>query len=226
MAVIRVKRGTTTPTTSHLTLVGELGFDYTNNALYARNTTSVVKIGGEFEEVYSAEVVSSLTSVTHAYNPNYIYKMHVIASTQGTSSDTSSTFMYYRTSGFSNLTGSSLNVFTNDVTSTVSKTSTRNTTTFSIEDAHSAGVTLTSGISKVIDFELSPVFSTGFTTTQQWVAYGKSITTVTGQGNASITLADFVHSFNGSIGNIYINPGLNLGSPDLISVTLYRALRK
>ena len=117
-------------------------------------------------------------------------------------------------------------VYSNDVAGTVSKTSARNISTFSIQDMHSGGSTLTSGISKVIDFEISPTFATYLAETQQWVAYGKAVTTVTGQGDATITLADFVHSFYGLFGNLYINPGLNLGTPDLISVTIYRTLRK
>jgi hypothetical protein len=47
MAIIRVKRGNTTPTTSKLSYLGELDFDYGSNALYARGPSSVVKIGGE-----------------------------------------------------------------------------------------------------------------------------------------------------------------------------------
>jgi hypothetical protein len=91
---------------------------------------------------------------------------------------------------------------------------------------HSSGVTLTSGISKVIDFEISPTFSTSLSAIQQWVTYGKAVTTVTGQANATITMVDFAHSIFGTIGNLYINPGLDLGSPDLISVSIYRTARK
>lgn len=46
MAVIRVKRGTTTPTTSNLTNLGEMAFNYSSNELFIRGQSSVVKIGG------------------------------------------------------------------------------------------------------------------------------------------------------------------------------------
>ena len=226
MAILRVKRGTTKPSTANLSYVGELAFDYVNNALYARNSTSVVKVGGELELVYSYEGITYTHSASLVFDPAYIYKVHVIATTQGTSVDSSSTLMYYRTSGLSNLIGSYVSTYSNDVATTITKTSARSTSSFTIPDAHSSGVTLTSGISKVIDFELSPTFALSLNDTQQWLAYGKAITSVTGQGNATLTMVDFAHTINGTIGNLYINPGLNLGSPDLISVTIYRTLRK
>lgn len=226
MATIRVKRGTTKPTTANLAYVGELAFDYSNNALYARNSTSVVKVGGELELVYAYEGINYYHSASYAFDPAYIYKVHIVATTQGTSVDSSSTYIYYRTSGLSNLIGSYVAVSSNDAVSTITQSSARSTSTFTIPDAHSLGATLTSGISKVIDFEISPTFALSLANTQQWVAYGKAITTVTGQANATITMVDFTHSINGTIGNLYINPGLNLGSPDLISVSIYRTLRK
>jgi hypothetical protein len=226
MATIRVKRGTTKPSTANLSYVGELAFDYTNNALYARNSTSVVKVGGELEMIYSYEGTASLLSVSLTFDSSYIYKVHVIASTQGSSVDSSSTILYYRTSGLTNLVGTNIATYTNDALSGVTKSSGRNTSVFTIPDVHSSGVTLTSGISKVIDFEISPTFSTSLSTTQQWVSYGKAVTTVTGQANATITMVDFAHSIFGTIGNLYINPGLDIGSPDLISVTIYRTARK
>jgi hypothetical protein len=39
-------------------------------------------------------------------------------------------------------------------------------------------------------------------------------------------MADFAHSFNGNLGALYINPGMSVGSPDSISVTIYRIRRK
>jgi len=226
MATIRVKRGTTKPTTASLPYVGELAFDYTNNALYARNSTEVVKVGGELEKVYSYEGIAYTASISLTFDPAYIYKVHVIATTQGITIDSSATFFYYRTAGLSSLFGSHNSVVSNDALTTITKVSARNTVTFTIPDAHSSGATLTSGITKVIDFEISPTFATSFADTQQWVAYGKAVNTVTGQADATITMVDFTHSIFGALGNIYINPGLNLGTPDLISVTIYRTLRK
>jgi hypothetical protein len=226
MATIRVKRGTTKPTTASLAYVGELAFDYTNNALYARNSTEVVKVGGELEKVYSYEGASYNHSASYPFDPAYIYKIHIIASTMGTTVDTSATFLYYRTAGLSNLLGSHNSIWSNDVSATITKVSARNTITFTIPDVHSSGATLTSGITKVIDMELTPTFANALTDNQQWVVYGKAATTVAGQADATITMVDFVHSFLGAVGNLYINPGLNLGNPDLISVTIYRTLRK
>ena len=226
MATIRVKRGTTKPTTANLTVVGELAFDYTNNVLYARNSTAVVKIGGEMELVYSYEGAAYLLSVMYGFSSDYIYKVHIISTTQGTTVDSSTTILNYRTSSYVALYGSNSSIASNDAGTTITKATTRNTATFTIPDAHSSGTTLTSGIAKVIDFELSPTFATALTDTQQWVASGKAVTTVTGQGDATITVVDFVHSFYGAFGNIYINTGLNLGSPDLLSVSVYRIKRK
>jgi len=226
VATIRVKRGTTKPTTSNLINLGELAFDYSKNALYARGSSEVVKIGGELELVYSYEAAVSISSITYTFSPDYIYKIHIIASTQGTTIDSSLTTINYRSAILSYLYGSCHSVYSNDNLTTITKSTVKNTSAFVIQDAHSSGAALTSGITKVIDFELSPTYATSLTDIKQWVAQGRSVTTVTGQAEATITLADFVHSIFGTIGNLYINPGLNLGSPDHMSVSIYRTLRK
>ena len=226
MAILRVKRGTTKPSTANLSYVGELAFDYTNNALYARNSTEVVKVGGELELVYQIESAASSISVSYPFSSDYIYKVVVLASTYGSTVDTSSTTINYRTSGLSSISGSALATYSNDVASGVTKMFIGSSSSFSIPDSYSNGITLTSGISKTITFELSPIFSTGFTDIRQWLSNGRSITTVTGQTNASITMADFAHTIGGTPQNLLINPGLNLGSPDLISVSIYRIARK
>jgi len=226
MAIIRVKRGTTTPTTSNLSYLGELAFDYSNEALYARGVSSVIKIGGELEKVYFYQGYSYNHSLTYAFDPNYIYKVHVIASTQGTLADTSDTYIYYRTSGLSTLRGSYLShhVNTEDTIHDVRRG--KNATGQYIEDSYEAGPTITSGITKVIDFEISPTFKANYLDTQQWVAYGKSITTLAGQGDGSIKMAEFAHSVYGDLGALYINPGMSSGYPDSIAVTIYRMRRK
>ena len=226
MAILRVKRGTTKPSTANLSYVGELAFDYTNNALYARNSTEVVKVGGELELVYQIESAASSISVSYPFSSDYIYKIVVLASTYGSTVDTSSTTINYRTSGLSSISGSALATYSNDVASGVTKMFIGSSSSFSIPDSYSNGIALTSGISKTITFELSPIFSTGFTDVRQWLSTGRSITTVTGQTNASITMADFAHTIGGTPQNLLINPGLNLGSPDLISVSIYRTARK
>ncbi len=226
MAILRVKRGTTKPSTANLSYVGELAFDYTNNVLYARNSTEVVKVGGELELVYQIESAASSISVSYPFSSDYIYKVVVLASTYGSTVDTSSTTINYRTSGLSSISGSALATYSNDVASGVTKMFIGSSSSFSIPDSYSNGITLSSGISKSITFELSPIFSTGFTDVRQWLSTGRSITTVTGQTNASITMADFAHTIGGTPQNLFINPGLNLGSPDLISVSIYRTARK
>ena len=173
MAVIRVKRGTTKPTTTSLSHVGELAFDYSSNSLYARSSSEVVKIGGELEQVYRYEGVGSNLSVTYSFHQDYIYRIVVIASTNGKTLDTSTTYINYRTNTLSNLTGSYLAYYTNDALTTLVKSSAVGITVFQVPDAHSNGIGLTSGISKTIDFQLAPIFSTGFGDVRQWVAYGK-----------------------------------------------------
>lgn len=226
MAIIRVKRGTTTPTTSNLTYLGELAFDYSNEVLYARGSSSVVKIGAFVEKVYFYQGYSYYHSLTYPFDPDYIYKVHVIASTQGTSVDTSDTYIYYRTSAQSSLPGSYINHHLNTEDTVHDVRATTNTTAKYIEDSYVAGPTITSGITKVIDFEISPTFKANYVDTQVWVAYGKSMTTLSGQGDGSIKMVDFVHTAYGDLGSLYINPGMSIGSPDSISVTIYRMKRK
>lgn len=226
MAIIRVKRGTTIPTTSNLSYLGELAFDYSNEVLYARGVSSVIKIGGELEKVYYYEGNTYYHSLVYPFDPDYIYKIHVIASTYGTSIDTSDTYIYYRTSGLSNLYGSYISHHVNTEDTVHDVRSTKSTIAQYIEDSFVSGTTITSGITKVIDFEISPTFRSSLTDIQQWVAYGKEVTTLSGQGDASIKMVDFAHSVFGALGALYINPGMSIGTPDTIAVTIYRMKRK
>ena len=52
MPIIRIKRGTTTPTTSNLSYVGEMAINTLTNEVFIRGTSSVVKIGGGFTLLY------------------------------------------------------------------------------------------------------------------------------------------------------------------------------
>jgi len=226
MAIIRVKRGTTKPTTAQLNYLGELAFDYNNNALYARTPSSVIKIGGEMELVYSYEGYAYTYTLNYPFAPDYVYKFHIISSTYGASADVSDTYFYYRTAASSTLLGSYLNYYASTESSLFQTRSAKNTTVQYIEDSYESEPTITSGITKVISFELSPTFSTSYLSTAQWNAYGKSVTTLSGQGDTTIKSCDFVHSVNGSLGQIYINTGLNLGSPDSLSISVYRVKRK
>jgi len=226
MAIIRVKRGTAKPTTAQLNYLGELAFDYNNNALYARTPSSVVKIGGELELVYSYEGYAYTHTLNYAFHPDYVYKLHIISSTYGTSVDTSDTYFYYRTAASSTLLGSYLNYHASTESSVYQTRSAKNSTIQYIEDSYESGPTITSGITKVISFDLSPTFNASLSNIAQWNAYGKSVTTLSGQGDTTVKSCDFVHSVNGSLGQIYINTGLNLGSPDSLSITVYRMKRK
>lgn len=226
MAIIRVKRGTAKPTTAQLNYLGELAFDYNNNALYARTPSSVVKIGGEMELVYSYEGYAYIHTLNHAFDPDYIYKFHIISTTYGSSADVSDTYLYYRTAASSTLIGSYLNYHASTESNVYQTRSARNTTVQYIEDSYESGPTISSGITKVISFELSPTFNTSYLSTAQWNAYGKSVTTLSGQGDTTIKSCDFVHSVNGSLGQIYINTGLNIGAPDSLSISIYRTKRK
>jgi len=226
MAIIRVKRGTAKPTTAQLNYLGELAFDYNNNALYARTPSSVVKIGGELELVYTYEGYAYTHTLNYAFDPDYIYKIHIISSTSGASADISDTYFYYRTAASSTLLGSYLNYYANTESSVYQTRSARNTTVQYIEDSYESSPTITSGITKVISFDLSPTFNASLSDNAQWNAYGKSVTTLSGQGDTTIKSCDFVHSVNGNLGQIYINTGLNLGSPDSLSITVFRMKRK
>lgn len=221
-----MKRGNTTPTTSKLSYLCELAFDYGSNALYERGSSSVVKIGGEMEVIYFYEGYGYTHTLQYAFDPNYIYKVHIISSTLGSSVDVSDTYIYYRTSALSNLQRSYLAHHVNTEDSIHDTRVGKNSTVHYIEDSYQSGPTITSGVTKTIDFEISPTFKSSYTDTQQWIAYGKSIATLSGQSDGSIKLADFVHSFHGDLGAIYINTGLNIGSPDSLSSTLYRIKRK
>lgn len=226
MAIIRVKRGTAKPTTAQLNYLGELAFDYNNNALYARTPSSVVKIGGELELVYTYEGYAYTHTLNYAFDPDYIYKIHIISSTSGASADISDTYFYYRTAASSTLLGSYLNYYASTESSVYQTRSARNTTVQYIEDSYESSPTITSGITKVISFDLSPTFNASLSDNVQWNAYGKSVTTLSGQGDTTIKSCDFVHSVNGNLGQIYINTGLNLGSPDSLSITVFRMKRK
>jgi hypothetical protein len=223
MAIIRVKRGTSTPNTSNLSYIGELAFDYNNNALFARSVSSVVKIGGETELVYYYQGSIGALTINYAFDRNYIYKIHVLAST--TANQLVNSLINYRVSGLTNNLGSFINLNANDVYSGVSNASSRNTSSFSVFDAYSATVTPSSGITKVIDFEISAALHTNVETTQQWFSKGYSICSATGQSNTGITYADFAHSFSGSFGAIRINSGFTLGTRSL-AITIYRTRRR
>ena len=227
MAVIRVKRGTTTPTTSNLSQVGEIGFNTSSNELFIRGNSSVVKIGGgDLELVYTYTGNLSSHTMTHSFSNLYVYQLVVLASTNYKGSDTSQTIINYQSSSGTNFLGSYLTTYFNDSYAGVTKMSSRSVSSFVIADSHSGSVTPTYAINKTIDMDIYPAFESSTTGTYQWITKGTSITSVSDQSNAPITFAEFVHSIDGSLGRLVINPGLDLGTTDTIQVSLYRKKRK
>lgn len=223
MATIRVRRGTSTPTTSNLSYIGELGFDYNNNALFARSASSVVKIGGETELVYYYQGSVSAHTLNYNFNRDYIYKVHVLCST--TASHVGNTLINYRVSGVTNNSGTYININANDSYAGVSKSNARNTPSFTVFDGYSGTVTATNGTTKVIDFELSATLHNSLTLTQQWISKGYSVCSATGQSNTGIAYADFAHSFNGTFGAMRVNSGFTSGTR-YMTVTIYRMRRR
>jgi hypothetical protein len=178
------------------------------------------------ELVYSYEGYAYIHTLNYPFDSSYIYKFHIISSTYGTSADLSDTYFYYRTAASSTLLGSYLNYHASTESNVYQTRSAKNSTIQYIEDSYESGPTITSGISKVISFELSSMFKSSLSDFVQWNAYGKSVTTPSGQGDTTIKSCDFVHSVNGILVQIYINTGLNLGSPDILSITIYWIKRK
>lgn len=226
MAVIRVKRGTTNPTTSNLSQVGEMGFNTSTNELFIRANSSVVKIGGLEELVYTYTGNASSHTMTHSFSNQFIYRLVVLASTNYKGTDTSQTYFNYQSAGGSNYSGTYLSTYFNDVYSTYTKISSRSITSYYVADSFSSSVSATYAITKTIDMNIYPAFESSTSSTYQWITRGTSITSVSDQSNAPVTFAEFVHSIDGSLGRIFINPGLDLGSTDTIQVSLYRIKRK
>lgn len=64
MALIRIKRGTTTPTISNLTQTGEMAINTNTNEVFVRSASGVVKVGSGFTLIYSSggTIPTSLTA--------------------------------------------------------------------------------------------------------------------------------------------------------------------
>lgn len=128
MAVIRVKRGTTNPTTSNLTNLGEMAFNYSSNELFIRGQSSVVKINGSsggFTLLYegTGAIPSTLTSNNITLNQSInlynkilafevrittgidSYETHVVFGRMGTNSTTSVSASYDRLYSWSTFDG-------------------------------------------------------------------------------------------------------------------------
>ena len=64
MPIIRIKRGTTKPTTSELSYPGEMAINTMTNEVFIRGSTSVVKIGGGLTLLYegSGTIPTTITA--------------------------------------------------------------------------------------------------------------------------------------------------------------------
>ena len=226
MAIIRVKRGTTTPTTSQLSHLGEIAFDYSSNELFVRSSSQVVKVGGVGEQVYYYEGNVSSHQFNYTFNRDSIYRIHVISATNSRTADMSPTTFNYLTSTNSLLSGSYINVMYSDNYNGMARTSARSTSSFIINDPYTNSVAPRYAVTKVIAFELSPTFESGFNSTWQWVANGTSTCTGSDQANAPLTYTQFVHSIARTPAGMRIDPGLDLGTTSSIAVSIYRIKRR
>lgn len=177
------------------------------------------------EKVYYYEGDGAVHSFTYPFNKEYIYKIHIIASTRSSSSDPSPTTINYLCSSSSLFNGSYLS-FTVSDNNVSSISSYNNTSSFYINDSYSNTVNPSYATTKLIDFEISPTFESGVLSTYQWVAYGTSVCSVSDQANAPITLTHFAHSIDGTLGGLKIDSGLDIGTYDPFAVTVYRIKRR
>ena len=231
MAVIRVKRGATSPTTSNLSEVGEIAFDYSNNALFVRGLTDVVKIGGEAGDGGAGEMTldyyfegnMNIHSFRYGFHRDFIYKIRVLASSD--IQNTANTIVNYCSTNVVNYNGSFVNINANDNSTAITRLSSRNTSVFTVSDGYTASVTASYGVVKVMDFEISPTLYNSLTSTVQWISKGYSITSANGQTNSPITYADFAHTFSGAFGAMRINSGFSSGNR-FIAVSVYKIRRK
>lgn len=116
MAIIKIKRGTTTPTTSNLTQIGEMAINTTTNEVFIRGNTSVVKVGGGFTLLYegTGTIPTTLTANNITLNQSInlynrmlafevrittgtdSYETHVVFGRMGSNSTTSVSATYDR----------------------------------------------------------------------------------------------------------------------------------
>ena len=223
--IIKVKRGSSKPTTSNITNIGELAFDTNNDALYVRGNSKVIRIGAmELVEEYETSSSAGVW-LTHAFNKDYIYKIHIVASTNST--DTSNTYFNYSSSpGGSGFRGSYICNYSKDTYSSPSQAASNNVTNFNIYDGYSNKTSARYATTKVIDFELSPTQESYITSTYAWMVHGYSTCAASDQGDSGIAHATFTHIIDGAIGSIYIGTGLDAGGNKTFVATIYRMRRR
>lgn len=223
--VIKIKRGTTKPTTSNISSVGELAFDTKSESLYIRGNSKMIKIG-LLEQVFFYEGSVSNYRLNYTFDKNYIYKLHVVCSTN--KSDLSDTTINYYTSSSSSskLSGTFTNVYTKDNSSSVLVSNSKNITDFIVKDAYSNSSAIKYATTKVIDLEISPTQETSITSTYSWLVHGYSTCCGSDQSDTGLTQVTFTHVIDGAIGSILINPGLDLGTSKTMVVSLFRVQRR
>ena len=222
MSIIRVKRGSTTPTTSKITNIGEMAFDYNNDALFIRGSSSMIRVGA-MEQIKFYEGYIDHYHFEHDYSVNYIYKFHVVCSTS--IKDTSSSYIkYYEQTELCE--GASATMYLKDSSSGVSVLTGRSKNIFYLYDAYSTSVDPKFATTKVIDFEMSPTQETSTFSTYAWVIQGRSTCCASDQSDTSITFSSFSHAVRGRLTGVYINSGLNSGSKNTFTISVYRMRRR
>lgn len=116
MPIIRIKRGTSTPTISNLTQTGEMAINTNSDEIFIRSTSGIVKVGGGFTLIYSGggSIPTSLSAnnitlnkMLNLYNKlvafevravtgTDTYETHVVFARLGTNSTVSSSATYDR----------------------------------------------------------------------------------------------------------------------------------
>jgi len=222
MSVIRVKRGTTTPTTSNVTNVGEMAFDYNNDALFIRGSSSMVRVGA-MEQIKFYEGNTEHYHFEHDYDRNYIYKFHIVCSTSA--KDTSSSYLKYYEQ-YTLCEGASATMYLKDSNSGVSVLTGRSKNLFYLYDAYNTSVDPKYATTKVIDFEMSPTQETSVNSSYAWVIQGKSTCCASDQSDTPITFSIFSHAVDARLTGVEIYSGLNAGSSDTFAVSVYRMRRR
>ena len=116
MAIIKIKRGTTTPSISNLTEIGEMAINTSTTEVFIRGNSSVAKIGGGLTLLYegTGTIPTSITSnnITlnrsiNIYNKVLMfevrlmtgsdsYETHIVMGRMGTNSTTTASASYDR----------------------------------------------------------------------------------------------------------------------------------
>jgi hypothetical protein len=222
MPVIRVKRGTATPTTINVSNIGELAFDYNSDALFIRGSSSMVRVGA-MEQIKFYEGNTDNYHFEHEYDRNYIYKFHIVCSTSA--KDTSSSYIkYYEQNEL--CAGALATMYLKDSSSSISVLTGRSKDMFYLYDSYSTSVDPSYATTKVIDFEMSPTQETSANASYAWVVQGKSTCCSSDQSDTPITFSIFSHAVDARLTGVEIYSGLNSGATDTFTLSVYRMRRR